>query len=169
MSSNRWLIAAGLGLLLLVIASVAVGTRGVGDTEFPPDSPERAVQQYVRAVQNEDADALIALLSPDFQRRCELSDIRSIVRSPGERDLRVTLRDAKTTSDTRAVVRVRVTESSGAGLFDSGTYDHEETFDLARIGGTWLVDQPTWPVYCRPMLAPPVPPTATESRGPRRC
>lgn len=176
MSSNRWLIAAGVALLLIVIASVAVGTRGTGDTEFPAGTPEGAVQQYVRAIRAQDAEALLALLSPDTERRCELGDIRNAFRYPSERDLRVTLRDTKIT-DNRAVVRVRVTEGSGSGgLFDSGTYDHDETLDLVRIDGRWLIDQPTWPVYCQPKLVPPTPtptpdaptPTPTSSAAPTR-
>lgn len=166
MSSNRWLLAAGLGLVLLGVASVAIGTTQRGETPFPEGSPERTVQLYVRAVEAGDAVALHALLSPEAKLRCELATIRQSLRFPSDRDLRVTLRDSKLTGES-AVIRVRVTESTGAQPFDSGTYDHDETFDLVRAAGTWLIDQPTWPVYCPPNI-PPVsaPPTPVATTSP---
>ncbi len=155
MSSNRWLIAAGLALGLLVVASVLVGGARRAETEFPADSAEGAVQHYVRAVQDGDATAIQDLLSPSARERCELADIRSALRSPSDREYRVTLRDVKVT-DSTAVVRVRVTENTGSGPFESGSYDHDETFDLVRASGAWLIDQPTWPVYCPPKIVPTV-------------
>lgn len=155
MNSNRWLIAAGLALVLLVVASVLVGSARRAETEFPADSAEGAVQRYVRAVQDQDATKIHDLLSPSAQERCDLADIRSALRSPSEREYRVTLRDVKVT-DSSAVVRVRVTESTGSGPFESGTYDHDETFDLVRANAGWLIDQPTWPVYCPPKIVPTV-------------
>ncbi len=167
MSSNRWLLAAGVGLVVLVVASIAVGTTRRAETPFPEGSPERAVQLYVRAVEAGDAVALHALLSPEAQKRCELATIRQSLRFPNERDLRVTLRDSNVTGES-AVIRVRVTESTGSQPFESGTYDHDETFDLVRATGAWLIDQPTWPVYCPPNFPTPFPtptpvPTATPS------
>jgi hypothetical protein len=161
-SSSRWLIAAGLVLALVIGGSIAAGSTRRGETEFPPDSPEGAVQRYVRALEAEDALAIRETLSPAAQQRCEISDIRNAMRYPDERDLRVTLRDSRITGD-RAEVKVRVTENSGSGPFDSGSYDHEETFDLVRIEARWLIDQPTWPVYCPPLgaprgIAPAIPP-----------
>jgi hypothetical protein len=147
---------------------VAVGTNRRSETEFPADSPEGTVQRYVRAVEEGDANALRALLSPAAQQRCELQDIRNALRFSDERDLRVTLRDTRTSGD-RAEVRVRVSETTGgAGPFDSGSFDHEETFDLVRFSGQWFVDQPTWPMYCPPPglrepTATAVPPTPTPT------
>lgn len=166
MSSNRWLAAAGIAIVLLVAASIAVGLNRGADTEFPAGSPEGTVQRYVRAVEQQDANALRALLSPDAQQRCELGDIRNALRYPTERDLRVTLRDTKV-SDDRAEVRVRVTESTGgAQPFDSGSFDHDETFDLVRFNNEWFVDQPTWPIYCPPKVVPTVVITVTPSPTP---
>jgi hypothetical protein len=172
MSSNRWLIAAGLALLLLIGASIAVGLRGPSATEFPAGSPEGTVQAFIRAVEEQDANALRALLSPGAQQRCELGDIRNALRYPEERDLRVTLRDTRVTTD-RAEIRVRVTENTGAGPFDSGSYDHEETFDLVRFNDQWLIEQPTWPIYCpprpvtdAPTATPPLTPTPSPKSTP---
>ncbi len=166
MSSNRWLVAAAIALVLLVGASIAVGLNRGAETEFPAGSPEGTVQRYVRAVEEQDANALRALLSPDAQRRCELADIRNALRYPTERDLRVTLRDTKTNGD-RSEVRVRVSETTGGSQpFDSGSFEHDETFDLVRFNGEWFVDQPTWPIYCPPQLVPTVVVTVTPSPTP---
>jgi hypothetical protein len=163
-SSNRWLIVAGAVLAIIIAGSIAAGTLRDGETEFPPDSPEAAVQRYVRAVENEDAVAIRDALTPAAQQRCELASIRNALRAPDGRDLRVTLRDSRVTGD-RAVVRVRVTESTGSSPFDSGSYDHDETFDLVRVNGAWLIEQPTWPVYCPP-LVPTVVITPTPASTP---
>lgn len=153
MSSNRWLVVAALVLALVIGGSIALGSVRPGETDFPADSPEGTVQRYVRAIEAEDAAAIRETLSPTAQQRCELSDIRNALRYPDDRDLRVTLRDSRITGD-RAEVKVRVTESTGSGPFDSGSYDHEETFDLVRVEGRWVIEQPTWPVYCPPLGAP---------------
>jgi len=143
-----------------------VGLNRGAETEFPAGSPEGTVQRYVRAVEQQDANALRALLSPDAQQRCELADIRNALRYPTERDLRVTLRDTRISTD-RAEVRVRVTESTGgAQPFDSGSFDHDETFDLVRFNNEWFVDQPTWPIYCPPRIVPTVVVTVTPTATP---
>ncbi len=166
MSSNRWLAAAGIALVLLVGASIAVGLNRGSETEFPAGSPEGTVQRYVRAVEQQDANALRALLSPDAQQRCELADIRNALRYPTERDLRVTLRDTKVSND-RAEVRVRVTESTGGTQpFDSSSFDHDETFDVVRFNNEWFIDQPTGPIYCPPKVVPTVVVTVTASPTP---
>ena len=149
MSSSRWLIAGGLLLALVIGGSIAVGTTRRGETEFPPDSPEGTVQRYVRAIEAEDAVAIRDTLSPAARDRCQVPDIRNNLRYPDDRDLRVTLRDTSLDGD-RAEVKVRVTETTGSGPFDSGSYDHDETFDLVRVNGAWLIDGPTWPIYCPP-------------------
>ena len=79
----------------------------------------------------------------------------------------MTLRDARITGD-RAEVKVRVSENTGSSPFDSGSYDHEETFDLVRASGAWLIDQPSWPVYCPPpgFPTPVLPPAPTPTAAP---
>jgi hypothetical protein len=177
-SSNRWLIAAGLVLALVIGGSIALGSTRRGETDFAADSPEGTVQRYVRAIEAEDAVAIRETLSAETQQRCQITDIRDNLRYPNERDLRVTLRDSRITGD-RAEVKVRVTENSGSGPFDSGSYDHEETFDLVRINSAWLIEQPTWPIYCARfprgvepaapnptvIVTPPPTPTATPTAG----
>lgn len=169
-SPNRWLIAAALVLALLIGGSIAVGTSRSGEANFPADSPEGTVQRFVRAIEAEDAFAIRDALSPEAQKRCEISNIRNALRYPDERDLRVALRDSRITGE-RAEVKVRVSESTGSSLFDSGSYDHDEIFDLVHVGGAWLIEQPTWPVYCPPLPIPPPPSTPaaspTTASGPR--
>lgn len=169
MSSRRWLIAAGLLLALVIGGSIVIGTRR-GETDFPPDSPEGVIQRYVRAVEDKDAAAVLDVLSPAARQRCEITDIRSSFRYPENRDLRVTLRNTRVTGD-RAEVKIHVTESTGSSPFDSGSFDHEETFDLVRTEGKWLIEQPTWPVYCPPPGVPrggvaPAVPVATAVTTP---
>jgi hypothetical protein len=160
MSPNRWLISGALALALLIGASIAVGLSRTGEVEFAADTPEGTVQRYIRAVRDENATAIRATLSSSAQARCELSDIRNALRYPDGRDIRAVLQDTRITGDS-AEVRVRVTENTGGDLFDSGAYDHDETFDLVRSGGTWLIEQPTWPIYCPPRSLVPALPAPT--------
>ncbi len=144
-TSNRWLIVAAAAVLLIVAASIVIGMLNDSEREFAPDAPESAVQRYVRALEEEDATAIRALMAPEVLQRCDLTDIRNALRYSGDRDLRVTLRKTEVTGD-RAEVRVNISESSGDPFGSS--FDHDETFDLVRVSGAWLFAEAGWPVYC---------------------
>ena len=143
MTSSRWLMVAAAAVLLIVTASVVIGVLNDTEREFAPDAPESAVQRYFRAVEEEDATAIRALMAPEVLQRCDLSDIRNALRYSGDRGRRVTLRKTEVTGD-RAEVRVKITESSREPFGNS--YDHDETFDLVRVSGEWLFAG--WPLYC---------------------
>ncbi len=145
MTSNRWLIVAAAAVLLIVTASVTIGVLNVTERGFAPEAPEGTVQRHLRAVEDEDAAAIHALMAPETQHLCDLSDIRNALRDSGDRDLRVTFRKTEVTGD-GAQVRVRVTESSGDPFHNS--YRHDETFDLVRLSGEWRFAEPAWPVKC---------------------
>lgn len=164
MTPNRWLAVAALAVAAIVAGSLALGTLGKQEREFAADTPEGAVQRYLRAVEEEDATTIRSLMAPGVTERCELSDIRNALRYPDNRDLRVTLRSSKVTGD-RAEVRVGVSEVSG-GPFDGGSYDHDETYDLVRSGSGWLFSEPGWPIYCPSKFVPAVPVTPASTATP---
>ncbi len=136
---------------LIVTASVVIGVLNETEREFASDVPERAVQSYVRALEDEDATAIRALMASGLQQRCDLSDRNNAIRYSADRDLRVTLRKTGVTGD-RAEVRVRVSEASGDPFGRS--FDHDETFDLVRVSGEWLFAELGWPIYCISPLLP---------------
>ena len=84
MTSTRWLIVAAAAVLLIVTASVTIGVLNVTERGFAPEAPEGTVQRHLRAVEDADAAAIHALMAPETQHLCDLSDIRNALRDSGD-------------------------------------------------------------------------------------
>lgn len=124
-------IVAVLGL----VALVAVLVRGAAP-QYDPDSPQGAVQRYVSAVVTGDLDEARDLHASKHAGGC---DPTSAYVSP---DSRVTLIDMNVSGDT-ATATVRISYGyDGPFGGDSG---YEDRFELARVGGEWLVSFSPWP------------------------
>lgn len=149
-SSGRLLALMGIGLLgLVVVAGIVVAFRE--PASFEPGSPEAAVQTYILAVLDEDADAAHAMLSPELQSRCEISDL--VERSYRKEGGRITLQDSTVKGET-AVVEVEFTASYSENAFDFYQYSYDERFDLKLIQGEWRISDVPWPYYWCPEAKP---------------
>ncbi|HUG31879.1 MAG TPA: hypothetical protein VMM14_03210 [Acidimicrobiia bacterium] len=73
-----WLLPAGLAVLVAALVVVAL-TRG--PTEFDPDTPEGAIQEYLIAINEERWDDAIEVLHEDWREGCDGSDVAGS--SPG--------------------------------------------------------------------------------------
>lgn len=134
--SRITLIALVAGVVIVVvIALIAVFTRG-GAAPLDEGTPEGVVQRYSQAVVEGDTAAAIAYLVPEVADSCE--------RVPaGTDDLRLTLLET-TEREGTARVRVLVVTVYGAGPLGSDEYESEEVFDLAKVGGEWLIETAPW-------------------------
>ena len=143
-----WIIGVGAVLGLLLVGSIALALLSE-ETEFAPGTPERAVQDLMRAVEGDDIEAAYAMLSQELRQKCELRNF-----SDGgyryyddDRDMRATLRDTKVI-DGVTFVEVRITEFYG-GAFDSGESSYNHRYALRQESGEWRFAEYPWPYdYC---------------------
>ncbi|MCY4655136.1 MAG: hypothetical protein OXC95_18475 [Dehalococcoidia bacterium] len=144
---NYWLIGGAALLGLLLIASI-IAALLQGESEFDPGSPEAAVQDYLRALDQEDFQAAYDALSPELQSRCSIEDMFGGRRSGRWKlhDRQITLEDAQTFEET-TFVTVRITELRGGGLFGPSEYAFEDAFALKRFDGHWKFSENPWPGF----------------------
>ena len=146
-----WIVGAVAVLGALLVGSIALALTS-GETEFADGTPERAVQDLLRAAENDDVETAYGMLSAELQGQCALEDYAdgSGYRhyDDGDRDIRATLRDSKVVGDT-TFVDVRITEYYDGGPFDSAESTYNERYALRREGGGWRFTEYPWPYdYC---------------------
>ncbi len=168
-TSSRWLAGAALIVTLLVAASVVMAVLG-RDREpdlLPEGSPGRVVQDYILAVQREDAHAAHALLSEERRQQCDpdaVSD-RAFDLPGGSFSMRLVREEE---GDDDALVTIEVTSVDApqdVPLLGGGVSDHETTYRLVRELGEWRLSHTFWPGWRCPPRATPTPP-ATVSTEP---
>lgn len=131
-----------LGLTLVIV--VLAGQRA--PVQFAPDSPEGAMQAYLRAWDAEDASATYASFSRAVQERMDFASYRTMVDDYRRytdsadgigRSIFVT---GSRGSGDRITVTLVVEEIIGQGL-DLQTYRYGRTVALVREAGSWKVDE----------------------------
>jgi len=153
-ASNRWLMLLGAGIAVAVIAGIAVTTLAGGEREYPADSPERVVQEYLRAVSDRDSTKAFSYFAPALLEACEPKP-REAIANRGSNSLRATL-DRTIVHDDIAEVRVRLTEIYNSDSpFGSGESTFTQIYVLKRVDGAWRFSEAPWPTYC-PVPAVPV-------------
>ena len=152
-SSTRWLAGVCAVVLVIVVVGVLAAMRGGAQT-YSTDSPEYAVQQYVRAVADRDATKAISYMSSDLQARCDTLP-RDAITNRGRSNVRATLQDVQRNGST-ATVRVGITENFGSGPFDGGDSTQQVVFELRQQAGVWQFTDAPWPLYCPSAPAKPV-------------
>jgi hypothetical protein len=153
--STRWLLLAAVVVVLVIAAGVGASVTGGGARTYPEGSPERAVQQYLQAVAENDAARATEFLSADLAKRC-VDYPRDAISNRGRQSVRATLEETTLRNGT-ASVRVTLIESYGSDPFGGGESTFSTVFDLRQEGGAWRFSQSPWPLYC-PAVAPAIPP-----------
>ena len=156
-ASTRWLAIVAAVIAVAVFAGVIVTLTAGGAETYPEGSPERAVQDYLRAVGDREATTAISFLSPELAARCSTT-AREPIANRGSSGLRATL-DRATTRGETAEVHVRITETYGSGPFGANESSQTVVFILARTDGQWRITEPAWPLYCPPGAPVPAAPT----------
>ena len=126
-------------VLLAVVAGVLSATRS--GTELPSGSPEAAVQDYITAVDQDDADAAATYLDPEGG--CAVEDLENM---GGRSTSRVVLRDSEIDGD-EAEVRVDFVFGGGGPFGGGEEFRNEERFDLRRDGDRWVITGEPWPMF----------------------
>ena len=145
-----WLIGAAATLAVLLIASIVLALTS-RETVFAPGTPERAVQDLLRAAEDEDFEIAYGMLSEELHEKCALQgflDARGYGYRFDDGDIRATLRETKVV-DNLTLVNVRITEFYGGGPFDSGESSYERRYTLRQEAGEWKFTEYPWPYdYC---------------------
>ena len=142
-----WLIGAAAFLAVLLIASIVLALTS-REAEFAPGTPERAVQDLLHAVEDDDLETIYGMLSAELQEKCELKNFADGGRWR-DRDFRAMLRDTKVVEDI-TFVEVRVTRFRSSGPFNSSESSYNRRFELRQEDGEWKFAEYPWPYdYCR--------------------
>jgi hypothetical protein len=136
---DRILLAlAGVVVVLVVVALAVVFTRGE-PAPLDKASPAGVVQQYSKAVIDGDIPTAQSFLTEGARSRCSGS-------YPGEpRPARVVLISTTERTDS-ATIKVSIVRSSQGGPFGPSEYEMEDAFSLLKVNGTWMIDQPPYPL-----------------------
>ena len=142
-TSNIILIFVGVSVAVLIAVSVFFALQP--PTQLDPNSPEGTAQGYFQAIEDRDEDLATSFLTEDLQGFCDSEwQYRDF-----ESASRVVITDTKIDEDA-ATVRVNITVSYGDDPFGGGSYDHDETIKMVRVGDVWLISQLTWPMDAYP-------------------
>lgn len=143
-----WLIGAGGFLAALLIVSIVLALTS-RETEFAPGTPEHAVQNLLRAAENDDIEAAYDMLSEELHAKCTLEGFLDATGySFNYEDIRATLRETKVVDDI-TLVDVQATEFYGSGPFDSGESSYNRRYTLRQENGEWKFTEYPWPYdYC---------------------
>ena len=123
-------------LCLLVVTAIAVVFFRPAPVLRDASTPEGVVQRYAAAVIDGDEQAAASHLS-DTSEPCREEE------HPAEDNLRVSLVSTRDRGST-AEVTVSVVSFQPGGPFGSSEYESEETFELSKVGDTWLIDTAPW-------------------------
>lgn len=140
-----WLIVGGgfLGALLIAAGVVALTEREEPLTE---GTPERTVQRFLIALQNEDFKLAHSLLTESQKEDCNVADLITRDRWDLEElgDSRVTLEDTKLLNGS-AVVIANVTTIQESGPFGTSERSRRQTYSLIKEEGEWRLERSFWP------------------------
>lgn len=133
-------LAVVVGIIVVIAAVAAVVASRRDAVVYDADTPEGAVQAYLRAVIDDDHDAADAYLDPAAD--CDWADVGRVGRDVA----RAVLVDSEIENG-EAVVRVEIVHATGGGPFDVVEFTEDETFRLVRHDDRWLITGSPWPFY----------------------
>jgi len=146
--SRAWLIGVTVFVIALAVAGIVVALVTRSGDLLPADSPEGAVQRYLRALQDRDYEVAYGYLSSASKNGCSLQDFLRQASYREVRDSHMTLEDTRRLDGT-AIVSARVTVFDPTVPFGPSESSYEQTFELKLENGQWRV---TWPDYrCTPL------------------
>jgi hypothetical protein len=152
-ASSKWLVGAGLVILVFIIASVVVAMLNRPQTVelLPEGTPQGAVHRFLLAIQAGETRQAYDYLSSDLQDRCSFEHFRSVSQqhqtgyADRGRDIRVSLENVEDYNDGVAV-RVRITEFNVSAPFNVNEWSYTQEYLLEEIDGQWRFVSEPWPV-----------------------
>ena len=150
MNSRRWLIvfAVIIGILAIITVSLVLSTKGNQVALLPEDTPQGIVQRYLIAIQEQNYREAYGYLSFDPSQKITTYDywlrmVGGIPQMPYQATWKATL--GKTTQNgDGANVEVSIDTFCPGGPFVDPVRSQLIIFQLAKIGGKWLITSPTY-------------------------
>lgn len=151
---RKWLtpVAMGVGVIALVVIAL---NRTAPQLDL--DTPEGAVQEYLRAISVEDYDAAFAVLDPDEFSGCDADDIaRNVPDEPfsarlNDEDGFIREFDIEPPNTGQVlpgdVEYVSVIFEFGTPGPFGGTWESWESFQLIESDGDWWIVGDPWPYF----------------------
>ena len=175
--TRNWLIGGGIFLTALLVVSIVVALLE-GEETFAEGSTEKAVQDYLRAAEDDDFETAYSFLSAELKDECAIEEFAggSVPGLGALGDDRITLEKTDTVGET-VFVTVRVSQLRGSGPFGTSESSFEQRFSLREENGQWRFTEYPWPFFrCGPFkperaprlpppTAVPVQPTQTPAAG----
>ena len=144
---KAWLVGGAAALAVLLVVSIVLGVTQQAE-QLQEGTPERTVQQYLIAADQEDYKTAYSLLTKELRDQCPME--RFAAGSFGGRtkldSRRVTHEGTKYVDDT-AVVTARVTNIGGGGPFGTSESSYEQRFTLSLEEGEWRLARHFWPFF----------------------
>ena len=126
-----------------VPTEIHIAMVGSGAPVFPASSPERTVQNYVRAVADRDFIAALTSLPASLAPQCR-DAIREAISLRESNAMRAVL-ELTTRRDATAEGRVRVSESFPAGGIQTA---RSVVFLVQQVDDRWQIVDTSWPATC---------------------
>jgi hypothetical protein len=140
------LVLAGGSLALLTVGAALVAALAGNEERFADGTPERAVQEYLHAIEDQDATAAFKFLAPALTERCGQPP-REMVTQRGDNAFRASLQRT-VTEDGAATVYVDLTETFRDPPFGISDPRQSVVFELTEVDGVWRFAEMPWPLYC---------------------
>jgi hypothetical protein len=163
--SKWWLIGGGVALVALVAVAIGVALAE-RETTLAAGTPEAAVQEFLKAVEDKDYVTAHGMLSADLRTKCPVEEFAGQGRFGGVQsleDTRITLEESKV-FDSTATVTVKVTTFYSNEPFGTSESSYSQPFTLKKdADGQWRFTEYPYPLYGCPYIEPEKPRSAAES------
>jgi len=142
-----WLMGGGAFVVVLVIFSIVIAFTGRTDP-LPDGSPERTVQLFLVAAEDEEFAIAYDLFAKKLKDECSLEKFaQAHPDGTGDlRDSRVRYVGSKILNGSR-LVDAKVTQLSNSGPFGASEYSENHRYILVREEGEWRISRYTWPQH----------------------
>ena len=157
-----WSIVAAVALVVLLVASVVVAVLE-REEPFEAGTPEAAVQDLLRAVEEEEFETAYGLLSAELREDCSAEQVFGMpfhVRNQFDEN-RITLEQTNEVGGA-TFVTVRVSSFQRDGPFGGSENSFLQRYALRRVDDQWRFVEFPWPLFrCGPSR-----PVREASEGP---
>lgn len=153
-TSGRWLAGIGVGVIALAVLSTVIAlTLGSRTVTLPAGTPERAVQEYLIHLQEDEYDQAYALLAPELQEECARTEFYRAHRFESDGGIRIHFKSARKLAEGTEVV-MEMTHTSGTPLFGGGEWTNEQRYLVVERAEGWRLLEAQWPYTGCRLLKP---------------
>ena len=161
-----WTIVAAVALVLLLVASVIVAALE-REEPFEAGTAEAAVQDFLRAVEEDDFETAYALLSEELREECPAEQVfgQPFHYRRQFDENRITLEQTSEVGGS-TLVTLRVSSFQRDGPFGGSENSFLQRYALRRVDDQWRFVEFPWPLFQCGAAKPVVEPAGPARRPP---